>query len=263
MAWFIVRRSDDTIYRSQLKNRADAPAQRLLTGMPLLANVSVDQAMAPPRVMVTGGTSLTVARREIEQAGVDSAPVIDDEGRFEGTISLEDLQRIKPGGERKLTPLVDVSAPTVSDASNLDIAVESLASATEHWVSVVDTERKVIGTIAISDVVRGYRLAILASLQKVNAESDTRGTDRVVIEPTSSLIGRTLRQAKFPVSIIVTAIVRNHDLVVPDGNTVLEAGDELVLIGRLSDIDDFRVEASERPSRATPGTSIHVERWDP
>ena len=32
LAWFIVRRSDDTIYRSQLKSRADAPAQRLLLG---------------------------------------------------------------------------------------------------------------------------------------------------------------------------------------------------------------------------------------
>ena len=37
ISWLIVRRNDDTIYRSQLKNRADAPAQRLLAGLPLLA----------------------------------------------------------------------------------------------------------------------------------------------------------------------------------------------------------------------------------
>ena len=37
ISWLIVRRSDDTIYRSQLKSRADAPAQRLLAGLPLLA----------------------------------------------------------------------------------------------------------------------------------------------------------------------------------------------------------------------------------
>ena len=39
LAWLIVRRSDDTIYRSQLKSRADAPAQRLLAGLPLLAAI--------------------------------------------------------------------------------------------------------------------------------------------------------------------------------------------------------------------------------
>ncbi len=52
LAWFIVRRSDDTIYRSQLRSRADAPAQRLLMGMPVLAGVPVAQAMAPPRLVI-------------------------------------------------------------------------------------------------------------------------------------------------------------------------------------------------------------------
>ena len=36
ISWLIVRRNDDTIYRSQLKSRADAPAQRILAGLPLL-----------------------------------------------------------------------------------------------------------------------------------------------------------------------------------------------------------------------------------
>ena len=40
LAWLIVRRSDDTIYRSQLRSRADAPAQRLLAGLPLLSRHS-------------------------------------------------------------------------------------------------------------------------------------------------------------------------------------------------------------------------------
>ena len=89
LAWFIVRRGDDTIYRSQLKSRADAPAQRLLVGMPLLANLPVSQAMAPPRLVIRGNTSIAIARRQIEKAGVPGAPVVDDEGRFEGTVALD------------------------------------------------------------------------------------------------------------------------------------------------------------------------------
>ena len=58
LAWFIVRRSDDTIYRSQLRSRADAPAQRLLIGHAGLGHVPVRQAMAPPRLVITGGTSV-------------------------------------------------------------------------------------------------------------------------------------------------------------------------------------------------------------
>jgi hypothetical protein len=44
VAWFSVKRTDDTIYRSQLKNRADSPAERLLTGMPVLRAVPIRQA---------------------------------------------------------------------------------------------------------------------------------------------------------------------------------------------------------------------------
>ena len=60
----------------------------------------------------------------------------------------------------------------------------------------------------------------------------------------SPLAGQSLDKAGLPVSIIVTTIQRNQDLVVPSGNTKLEAGDELVLIGRSSDIDTIRAIAS-------------------
>ena len=52
ISWLIVRRSDDTIYRSQLKSRSDAPSQRLLAGLPLLAAIPVTRAMAEPTLVV-------------------------------------------------------------------------------------------------------------------------------------------------------------------------------------------------------------------
>ena len=69
LAWFIVRRSDDTIYRSQLRTRADAPAQRLLIGMPVLASVPVQQAMASPRLVISGGTPIEAAHDQLRAAG--------------------------------------------------------------------------------------------------------------------------------------------------------------------------------------------------
>lgn len=248
LAWFIVRRGDDTIYRSQLKNRADAPAQRLLTGMPILSIVSVGRAMATPRVVVIGGTTVRAARHQIEHAGVTGAPVVDDQGRFEGTVALSDLRTVKRGDERSLESMIDVSAPTVAGQAHLDVALDALATSTDHWVTILDADRKVLGTVAISDVVRGYRLGLLASLQKVNVVGDSGGTDRVRIESDSPLVGRTLRSSGFPISVIVTTIQRRRDLVVPDGSTVLESGDELVLIGRSSDIDVIREVAAGRAS---------------
>ncbi len=240
LAWFIVRRSDDTIYRSQLRSRADAPAQRLLVGMPVLAGVPVAQAMAPPRLVITGETPPASARTELLRHGLTGAPVVDEEGRFEGTVSLSRLDEAKAGTESRFASLVDVAAATTSESAHLDVAVDAMTTSAQHWVSVLDSERRVVGTIATSDVVRGYRLGLLASLQRMNAEGDEHGSNRVIVEDGSPLSGLTLRQAELPISIIVTTIQRQRDLVVPDGATVLEGGDELVIIGTPSDIEAAR-----------------------
>jgi CBS domain-containing protein len=208
--------------------------------MPILSIVSVGQAMATPRVVVTGGTTVRAARHQIEEAGVTGAPVIDDQGRFEGSVALADLRAVERGSDRALESMVDVSAPTVAGQAHLGVALDALTTSAEHWVTVLDSERKVLGTVAISDVVRGYRLGLLASLQKVNTIGEPGGTDRVRIESDSPLVGRTLRHSGLPISVIVTTIQRRRDLVVPDGSTVLEAGDELLLIGQSSDIDVVR-----------------------
>lgn len=154
--------------------------------------------------------------------------------------------------------MVDVSAPTVAAQAHLDVALDALTTSAEHWVTVLDAERKVLGTVAISDVVRGYRLGLLASLQKVNAVGEPGGNDSVRVEADSPLVGRKLRHSGFPISVVVTTIQRRRDLVVPDGSTVLEAGDALLVIGQSSDVEVVRRVASGRVN----GPGVHRRRVD-
>ncbi len=256
LAWFIVRRSDDTIYRSQLGSRADAPAHQLLMGMPVLAGVPVAEAMAPPRLVIAGGTTTASARQELLRHGLTGAPVVDGEGRFEGTVSLSSLDEATACSESRLALLVDVAAATTSESAHLDVAVDAMTTSDQHWVSVLDDDRRVVGTVATSDVVRGYRLGVLASLQRMSAEGDEHSSDRVIVDGSSPLAGLTLRQVELPMSIIVTTIQRHRDLVVPDGTTVLEGGDELVLIGSEDDIETVRSLAS--PARHGEETDIYL-----
>ena len=245
LAWFIVRRGDDTIYRSQLKSRADTPAQRLLVGMPLLAKVPVREAMASPRLIIEGSTSVTTARNQIEQVGVPGAPVVDDEGRFEGVVSRVDLKKLsKAAKTHTVSPVVDTSAPTVSGSAHLDVALDALTSASQSWIPVLDSDRSVIGTIATSDVVRGYRLGLLADLRRLDGAATSVGTHDVEITVHSPLVNRPLRRAGLPEGIIVTTIQRGQDLVVPVGNTMLKSGDRLVVIGEPEGIDALKTTAS-------------------
>ncbi len=253
LAWFIVRRGDDTIYRSQLQSRADAPAQRLLTGMPVLSAVVVGDAMAPQPLVIPGGTTVEAAGRQLQRAGMSGAPVVDDQGRFEGTVSAQDLVPDDGAGARTLEGVVDPAAPTVADTAHLDVALDALTTTAAHWVTVLDTERHVVGTVGVTDVVRGYRLGLLSSLQDMDAVGDHGGTNRVRLHVGSALVGRSLRESGFPISVIVTTMQRCRDLLVPDGSTVLEAGDELVLIGPDADIEAIRELATGPAPGPVPG----------
>ena len=118
IAWLIVRRNDDTIYRSQLKSRADAPAQRLIVGLPLLAAIPTARAMAKPRLVIALGS---MHRPRSSQGWTTKrshgAPAIDGAGRFEGVVARATLDS---GSEQRQTvnDLVDAGAPTVSASSS-------------------------------------------------------------------------------------------------------------------------------------------------
>ncbi len=239
LAWFIVRRSDDTIYRSQLRLRSDAPAQRLMVGMPLLASIPVAQAMEPPRVVLTPDMERRAALRHLVGAGVPGAPVVDRWGHFEGAVTREVLERT--GSNEPLQPLVDPFVPTVLDSARLDVALDSLTTAANRWIPVLDEDRRVRGTIATSDIVRGYRLGLLATLREARSpggDADA-GTTELAVHPGSRLQGVSLREADLPVGVLVTTIQRHKDLIVPRGDTVLQSGDRLTVVGRAEDLHAF------------------------
>jgi len=51
----------------------------------------------------------------------------------------------------------------------------------------------------------------------------------IVISAKSSIIGRKLKDAKIPDNILIGALVRGDDLIIPDGNTMLQPGDRIVI----------------------------------
>jgi len=69
LATLIVRRNDDTIYRSQLRSRSDSPRTGILTGLPLLGAARASQAMAVPRCVVPSSADVATALSLLETSG--------------------------------------------------------------------------------------------------------------------------------------------------------------------------------------------------
>jgi H+/Cl- antiporter ClcA/predicted transcriptional regulator len=235
ISWLIVRHADDTMYRSQLKSRSDAPTQRLLAGLPLLAAIPVTRAMAEPRLVVTAQRSADSVRRALDQSGLSGAPVVDEDRRLEGTIARSKLG-MSGEGKHLVGDLVDSGAPTVSVTSRLDVALESLTAAPQSWVPVLDDERRVVGTLSVSDVVRAYREELVMSAQRVSELGVAAGVAQVTVTVDSRVAGRTLRMAGLPPGFLITSISRNGEVFFPTGDDTLEIGDHLTVIGRGFDL---------------------------
>jgi CBS domain-containing protein len=235
ISWLIVRHADDTMYRSQLKSRSDAPTQRLLAGLPLLAAIPVTRAMAEPKLVVTAQRSADSVKRALDQSGLSGAPLVDEDRRLEGTIARSKLE-MSGEGKHLVGDLVDSGAPTVSVTSRLDVALESLTAAPQSWVPVLDDERRVVGTLSVSDVVRAYREELVMSAQRVSELGVTAGVAQVTVTADSPVAGRTLRMAGLPPGFLITSISRGGEVFFPTGDDTLEIGDHLTVIGRGFDL---------------------------
>lgn len=62
------------------------------------------------------------------------------------------------------------------------------------------------------------------------------------VDPVSSMVGKALRDIKLPAECVLVAVIRNSDLLIPRGDTVLMADDKAVAItheDRLQKLDDM------------------------
>lgn len=160
LAWLIVRRTEVTMYTSQLIDRDHAPGRELLADVPLLEGVPVALAMEAPRLLIEGDLGVAATRSALVESGLDAAPVIDRDRRFEGTVSAAALLAGEP--ETSVRGLVDASAAAVASDATVDVAVDALAASDSTFVTVLDADRRVVGTLAIADLAAAYRQELRA-----------------------------------------------------------------------------------------------------
>jgi H+/Cl- antiporter ClcA len=229
LAYLIARRTDETIYRSQLRNREEAQSARLRLGLPLLGRVRVSRAMSAPRLVLPGGTRAAEALPRLERAAVPGAPVVDAEGRFLGTVDRAGLRAMDADAE--VARSVDASAPSVPGDTGLDVAIDALPEG-HPWLTVLDGRRQVRGILAISDVVRAYHAAVRAEARRTPRPGVTDGIEEIPVDERSGLVGRTLADADLPEGTIVLSIRRGDSLLTGAGGARLEAGDLVTVVAR-------------------------------
>jgi CIC family chloride channel protein len=240
LATLIVRRNDDTIYRSQLRSRAESPAHRILTGLPLLAMATAAQAMAPAQCLLFEPGESATFLIEMTQADVNAAPLIDAKGHYVGVITKESLEKHSSHArDVDIESLVEPTFAPINQSVHLDIVLDTLTSTPQTWAAVIDDERRVLGTIAISDIVRNYRRTMQANVRRIAELSGSTGISEFTVTRDSPLVNVSLKSTLIPRGALITGIERGRDVIRPTGATIIKSGDRLMALGGSDDLDSL------------------------
>jgi Trk K+ transport system NAD-binding subunit len=133
--------------------------------------------------------------------------------------------------------MVDSSFAPIHESVHLDVVLETLTSTPQTWAAVIDDERRVIGTIAITDIVRNYRRTMQANLRRVSELGGSTGISEITVAHNSPLIDVPLRSTSVPRGALITAIERGRDVIRPTGETIIRSGDRLMVLGGSDDLE--------------------------
>ncbi len=214
---------DQTIYESQLRNRAEAPAHRARFGLPLLASMPVREAMRPPRLVLNEAVPVREAHEQLAELGLSGAPLTDGNQIFRGSVDIDQLLRADP--DAPVRSIADGNLSAVPDEATLDAAVEIFATEHVTWVPVLDADRRVVGTVGTADLVAAYRRSLASSLESLGSIFPGSVLVEEEVHPASAVTGRAIADADWPSGTVVVAIQRDDQLLFPEPKTVIADGD--------------------------------------
>jgi CBS-domain-containing membrane protein len=109
----------------------------------------VKDVMNSDLLYISEGERLDVARHPMLEFGVTAVPVLDDEHRPVGVISLRDLMLGAPA---------EATSPvwSVAETATVEEAARAMGEASFHHVVVVNGEGRAVGMLSALDLVRAF-----------------------------------------------------------------------------------------------------------
>ncbi len=225
VSWFIVEHADDSIYRSQLRSKADAASSRIEAGMPSLSAVKVSGVMRKPQVVLDEQTSRAEALDMLREQDLPGAPVVDSRGSYLGTVETQRLA--EQAADARVGAFADATTATVASSANLDVGLDALLHAGGQWLTVTSGARKVVGILSVSDLVRGFQQAIGASARRFTSLRPYAVAIEETVGSGSPLAGRPIRDSGLPPECVIVSIQRGQESIPAEGGTILRDGDVL------------------------------------
>jgi len=234
---------DESVYTFKLARRGiDIHAGRDLN---LMRTILVSEAMTPLERMTTVGldTPLTELTRLFNETHYHGLAVVNRNNKLFGIVTLDDLEQAQ--AEQLVSgtarDICTTNVRTVFPDETLEDALRHFGALDVGRIPVVErgNPRRLLGMLRRGDIIRAYSHAYLdeqARLAHIDRAKLEHRVEKQIVEITlrsrHRAVGKTLQELALPPQSIVASIRRGGQVLIPRGDTRLQAGDVIVALVR-------------------------------
>ena len=121
--------------------------------------------------------------------------------------------------------LADAEAMTVPVDAALDAAVDAVATSRGGWVPVLDSDMRVVGIVANSDLVRGWRMAMRHAIRRLGRAARHAMVVEATVERARRPTASGSPSSRCRAAPYWSRSLRGNGLMFADADTLLCAGD--------------------------------------
>ncbi len=247
LATFLADRiSQDSLYEAPLRLRGivfSPPAD----DVDVMQVLDASEAMSTDHPTVAPELPLDDLRDLFRSTGSHGFAVVDGQ-RLVGVVTLSDVDAAADRSTATTAGSVSRRHPaTVHPDAPLHVALQRMAALGVGRIPVVTGRDHYLGIIRRSDVVAAYQQALTRKVSDQHRTQTSHLRDLTGVRALELSVGdgslvtdRDLRDVPWPPRTLVASIRRGSEVVVPDGATRLQPGDDLTVLADPDEVEQVR-----------------------
>ncbi|MEZ4677605.1 MAG: chloride channel protein [Caldilineaceae bacterium] len=209
----------------------------------VLQSLTVDEVMVAKMDTVRTDATLVAVSDLFAETHSHGFPVLDENGKLWGIVTVSDLDRVVADEMPRSTPVADFATPrsrllTATPDESVSEALTRMGTRGIGRLPVVaqDDPTQLVGWIRRDDIIRAYNMAITrrAELQHRAKRMQLRNLDNtefveIELKAGDQAINQTILDVapRLPKECILVSIRRNGKMMIPHGDTTLQVGDRI------------------------------------
>ena len=223
----------------------------------ILQGVSVDEVMFMHPVTINAHASVEMLLAILSKTHFHGLPVLDDNGRLWGIVTISDIDSVQTAVDVDLTQLqvADIATPfselsvAFADEAIGNVLTRMSQRGFRHFPVVArENSRRLVGLINREAIIRAYNVGLVrrADTQHRAKRLQLRNVDgtefiEITLTPEHLAVGKTIQElsSALPHDCVLVSIRRNGRLLIPHGDTILMTEDQITAFISVADKNQF------------------------